>query len=971
MLRSNDFLLNSCVIILLAASSAAPTMAQVAEPPARAADQSAAENQEPNSSEEGGDARNEITALRINKVAIGTTNSYQNFQGNFTLDIVLTNTSDKTVTVTAEELRFDVDRQSKVKVIVSGDLRTQSELNPGDSRKAKLTISGVTASGHEEPELRLSVKSGTLTGVADVNAALHKERKYKTEMMGPGDALAVVSYKGSMDYLFMWTFADELKRLQKLKVERVVLDADTDRNIGYPFRMVVGQWLGSIAEGKSNQRFPLPTKIESKVRFMQFFAVGLPSGTIQYNAQSSAVVRPNRERAIADALESAYANIDLETALADLKHKEAGVRRSAIESNIDRLTTQQLDYYLAEAEKDSPEHLRLLAENLYRVPFNDVTDRMLRLASHKDEKVALAATEALVRCISPSAVRLVTDLWDKDPDDKRHQMIVTAVLSANDHRYLPLMSRYAIGLVEGFIPQEQEDENTSAAGGDKPAAKPISESDRIARLKTVFGYLSKYEDQGYADAGRRLLLKIPSHLAQDAVMTHLQRSLVDSDGKLARRWIESRLPPPDTSGLTPQQKKEVERRFAATPSKARISDVLLGIVRKYPDKSYTAPLLRIAASSSTQKAQSTGRISQVLNNVFGAKPPPVTKVSDSLALNSFRAAMLCADHEQLNQIIDDYEKWNQNQQRYLIQQIVTIQHPDWVRLARLAIKQSRTTSTTLSALQASPSVEGYELLADIIREERESSEARGRRSTVLFSILNQLRYVTYPAVRRELNLCVKSEQKDVATTAEQIRTYSRRNMFQNHPLSEQLSRATKSRSAGNLEDAIDAYTAVIERDPFLDSLLVSRGSLYMRANQPELGLKDLERAEALNPEDCITQSIHAIAMIRNKRIAEGIKYAEEIMASVPDRPSALRTDTIYNTACVYGRAIEIEPDAEKRDQYMTRGILLLRKSIEREQGFHDSKHLLDDPDLKSFHAHEDWDQLLEKVKENESKVPKP
>ena len=953
--------------------------AQVKEVPAQAQEEQQAAKAAPADESESPPAkepaakqpREDGPTIQISSVKIGTTSNYQNFVGSLSLEVVVRNKSKATVSITEEELKLEVDGKTTARLSISGDLKSRPQLQPGEERKARISVSAVSGTGHDEPDLELQLKSGPLTAVADVNLAFRAARKYKTELMGPNDSLAVVSYKGPMDYMFMWTFEDELKRLQQLKMERVVLDADTDRNINYPFRMVIGQWLGSISQAKSTQRFPLPTKVESKVKFMQFFAVGLPSGTIQYNVQSTAVVRPNRERAIADALKSAYSNITLEVALADLKHKEAGVRRSAIESNIDRMSLEQLDYYLAQAEKDSPEHLRLLAENLYRVPYTSVTDRMLTLTAYKDEKVAQAATEALVRCISPSTVRLVTELWNEDPTDKRHQMIVTAVLTANDHRYLPLMSRYAIGIVESFGTAD-DDAGEPEDGKAEPGEKPPTEAVQIQRLRKVFGYLARYQDQGYADAARRMLMKIPSHLAQDEVMTHLQRSLVDSDGKLARRWIESRLPAPDTSGMTPQQKEEVERRFASNPAQAKISDVLLGIVRKYPDKSYTAPLLRIAAGSSTStKTKSGGQISRILNNVFGAKPEPVPKVSSSLAQNSFRAAMLCADHEQLNQIIDDYEKWNQSQQRYLIQQVVQIQHPEWVRLVRLAIKQSQTTSVALSALQANPSVEGYELIADIMREERESSEKRGRRSSALFNILNQLRYVTYPAVRRELNLCVKSKLQDVATTAEQIRTYNRRNMFQNHPMSEQLTKATESRSAGKIEDAIAAYSTILERDPFLDSLLVSRGSLYMRANQPELGLKDLERANTLNPEDCITQSIHAIAMIRNRQIAKGIRYAEEIMESVPDRPSPLRTDTIYNTACVYGRAIEIEPDAEKQKEYMTRGILLLRKSIERQQGFHDPQHLLDDPDLNSFHDHEHWNELLEKVRENEKKTPRP
>ena len=93
------------------------------------------------------------------------------------------------------------------------------------------------------------------------------------------------------------------------------------------------------------------------------------------------------------------------------------------------------------------------------------------------------------------------------------------------------------------------------------------------------------------------------------------------------------------------------------------------------------------------------------------------------------------------------------------------------------------------------------------------------------------------------------------------------------------------------------------------------------------------------------------------------------MESVPDLPTTVKRDAIYNAACVYGRAVEATADAEKKQKYMDRGIVLLRESVVREGGFDDAKHFLADNDLNSFHKHETWESLVAKVRTNEARKP--
>ena len=42
--------------------------------------------------------------------------------------------------------------------------------------------------------------------------------------------------------------------------------------------------------------------------------------------------------------------------------------------------------------------------------------------------------------------------------------------------------------------------------------------------------------------------------------------------------------------------------------------------------------------------------------------------------------------------------------------------------------------------------------------------------------------------------------------------------------------------------------------------------------------------------------------------------------------------------------------------------------MHRENGFHDSAHILADPDLYVFHQHPEWTDLIETIKKNELKA---
>ena len=168
-----------------------------------------------------------------------------------------------------------------------------------------------------------------------------------------------------------------------------------------------------------------------------------------------------------------------------------------------------------------------------------------------------------------------------------------------------------------------------------------------------------------------------------------------------------------------------------------------------------------------------------------------------------------------------------------------------------------------------------------------------------------------------------------------------------------------------------AFQEIVEEDPFYSHAYTALASLNLREGLAAEAMKNLKVADSLSPEDVHTQSMIALAEIQLGQINKGIELAEQILASVPDLPTSLRCDTLYNTACTYGRAAEVEKNADVREKYVERAIEMLTDCVTRKEGFADVNHMLADPDLNVFHEHPQWPSLIEKVGENQKKSPTP
>ena len=223
---------------------------------------------------------------------------------------------------------------------------------------------------------------------------------------------------------------------------------------------------------------------------------------------------------------------------------------------------------------------------------------------------------------------------------------------------------------------------------------------------------------------------------------------------------------------------------------------------------------------------------------------------------------------------------------------------------------------------------------------------------------------SHPEARRMINRSERSPYTELHKALSSFRGRSARTSIH----SDKLEKAIDFRSENKLEEALNLYNEILRLDPLFMLGYGARASILMRLNRPEEAAHDLKVALELNPEDATTESLAALAQIRLSQVTTGLQQLEDIAKSIPDLPTLNRVNALYNCACGYGRALEVETDPELQARYRRRGIAQLRLSVFREEGFNEEAHLLNDPDLNSFHDHPEWEEIRAKVRQNEAEA---
>jgi len=925
--------------------------------------------QEERATAKASDASREVT-FKINDFRLNTTTGLDSLNGQIILRLTVKNNAEVPLTLEQNQFSFTcADKSDKCNsAVVDPLLPGRLKLEAGESTSGWMGIN-LSHTSTKEPALSLVWTTGSQTVTLDLNAALRTTSGVKTTMMGPEDCLAVIDLHRPVDQLSTWILTEEFQKLKQLKARNVVLHVQTDPGektpqTSYATRTALAAWLGSVQEGQTLQRFAFMTQVKSPVQFSNFMVAGMGSrdATGVSNGSSGNIYEQDRELAIAACVAHVYDRIPLNEALKDLQHAEAGIRRAAIEKNIDRLSAEQLQDLIQQSMSESAAQQALVAENLYRVSMPDAVVALQEFVASDNVEVSHAALTSLVKSASSQAATALKNIW-YDAKDKptMKRDIVSAVMAVSDYRHCDLLTDYARDQIlnsagkNSDVTLNADDEvpdidsslfyrlpGSSVLGSNRPETRAVSEAQTLRR---ILAFLQEQSEVEVLDTARTELLKISDYSIQDVVVDFVLGTTKDRDAvDIARNYIRQRLPgtESETAISEEEQFQQDQRETKETASRTRrITSTLLNTIKRFPDSAYTDVLLTL-----TQK--------------HGG--------SSSLARQAFPVVMRCATDAQLSRMIEGFDSLDRYNRPQFLNQLNAINHPQWLSLTKKCLDGDETSwNAALSALRDNGSLEAIMVIVEHLENLRlkaESSPTKGLDTkTYRFAdrLIAHLHMCVHPEARRAVNRCERSSVKQLVDLA----FNSRRQAFVADPHRAAVANAYLLRREKKYEEARNAYDRILEQDPFYASAYVSRSSLYLREGQPQRAMEDLKRALELDPEDALTESMEALAVIRLGRVDEGIAQMEQIVATVPELQTYVRRDSLYNLACVYGRAIEVEKIAAKREEYTARGMQVLNDCTFREVGFDDVEHITDDPDLNVFHPHPEWSDLLKKIAENE------
>jgi len=161
------------------------------------------------------------------------------------------------------------------------------------------------------------------------------------------------------------------------------------------------------------------------------------------------------------------------------------------------------------------------------------------------------------------------------------------------------------------------------------------------------------------------------------------------------------------------------------------------------------------------------------------------------------------------------------------------------------------------------------------------------------------------------------------------------------------------------EKQVEVCTISLDMDPFLPEGWSRRGNAYLWLGKLDEAERDFRRSVELDEENPNALTGGAIVMVRKGRIDEGLA----LLAGSEKRYQ--RSDLfLYNSACAYGRAIEMlekQPPSSEREaklaRYRKKGLADLQQSLK--VGFSDFPLMEMDPDIATLRALPEYEAVKE------------
>ena len=904
--------------------------------------------------------------ISIKQVLLKGISTLDRLQGNVSIELTVQNLSDVGMTLDLSQIKATcAERKFSVTPSTQHPLIRQKPIKIEPQKTATGWIRfAVYHASPDEPRIRLKFDVDEKVLDLSINDAIRKTSACSWEAIGPDGMLAVIDIKRPVDGFATWVLADTFKQVKAAGIERTIVNfiavkdtwAVSSNSVS---TNSVNAWLQSALDSPTaNARIPFASSAQSPVQFRMVHVV--QPNTYRRPSYGFADIRlPNLPAAIAVSLRDAFQVMPADELEGAFTSPIAGIRRAALETNLDRLSDARLQQIFESAVGDL-EQQKMLAAQLYRSASPLALRLLEKLARNVDADVSQAAMESIIKSASDKAVPTALALWRNLRDAPKWETdFVETILKQEDYRFTVVLAAFAerrlMSLTSNTDVQTQPDQSEPskqlsplellAQQQNTPSSSSAPSSSRPKpMLPRVLRFLKQQNDRNFDDVAARQLLKIKDPELQDDVLRYILNSESIQTQKLVAGYIEQRLAkiPTAKGELTEEQLRRLQQKYSPqgkTPSN-RYSLDLFRTIKRFPKPQYTDRLLELADDDT---------------------------LNSPLRAAAYAAAFSGATPKQIDSMLDGFSDFDRMRRNQALDSLLKLNNPRWLEFAKIALEISPDSARdALRQLQRDQSLEGALVMVRFLDKARKDTELKAVGNMTSNAVQNRhistytqsLFQVRHPEAKAYLNRLERSPLMQFHELAQRVK-YGRGLAS----LKDQLLRDAENLvEDGKILEAEKLYRQIIESDMFNERARISLASVCMRTDRPKEAMELLQQATKISPDDIQTESFIALAMIRLGDVEGGIQLTEKTLKEVPDIATSLRTNALYNSACAYSRASEKAENDEQRKQFVEKAFQLLDLSIDRELGFTEFEHAKADPDLTALQKEANWESMISKIK---------
>ncbi len=325
------------------------------------------------------------------------------------------------------------------------------------------------------------------------------------------------------------------------------------------------------------------------------------------------------------------------------------------------------------------------------------------------------------------------------------------------------------------------------------------------------------------------------------------------------------------------------------------------------------------------------------------------------------------DQSVLNELAARFSSLGAVEQADILNSLFNASSPDFWTLAPQALqsRRARLFEATLELLRRDGSDRAVTLLASPLDDDAFAASQRS------LSVCQTLAAIATPTARDVLIRQTKAEPATLRSAS----TAALQQLYARSPAMPFLMRGSALLDqANNPTLAMLHFNLAVEADPEHPPSRIARADIALKAADPspaelEAARDDLRSAIRFDPSSPFALTCLGLTEVRLGVVADGIRLVE-------DERERFVGDALYhyNTACIYGRAIEAleaqlesqSPQAEELrttiERYRIQAVSDLRQSIDNGLDEHNRNWMREDPDLATVRQSPDFEKLFNATK---------